>query len=474
MADPAAPGSARLRSLALLAGFALALTASAARADDAPPRPSASAGAGTAATPAAMAAMATWETWPSGRPFVNDVSRPRAAGTRVCSFQWPVCVHDQKGATGQRALATLAIAEEAMTMLTAQARLPMPQADAGGGTPAFDLYLADTAGRPMRAGFELPTRYPADRAPAFALVDARLRPGCPERVAVYRAVATGMLAAVDAGAEGGAFASTASYLAAVGTGCMASVLDAIEDAQANPERAIVYATDPDDERVPVILPWYLDEGFGGGAPGSLLTALWYGGQDSTPIEATRYHNRVDFMEILKRVAKAKEKKLDDVLLNLAVTRAFLGEREDGQHLPETAHWGRFGRPRFDASWTYESLPRRVAFSPLSPTGSTYVWIDLQKTRPLPRLALRAEWESPVMMRWSLVRVGLRGEEVSRLDVTSEKGVYRVEREIFQLEKLSGLLIVGVNMGEVGALHPFRVEEAPYEPHGGTVYVVADP
>lgn len=416
--------------------------------------------------PSVAGAEAAWETWPSGRTFDSPVSRPQGLA-RVCSLDAPLCVHAKDGAA---AVSALAIAESALGTLSIQSRLPPPMPDGDrGGSSAFDLYLADTGARTLRIGTELPTSMPVDRAATFAIVSARLPDGCGRRTAIARAVATGMLAAIDGGESGGYFSATASYLAASATGCWSSVLAGIDDAQRHPERAIIAAGDLDDDSS-VVLPLYVDGGFGGGAPGSLLTALWYGGRQRTPEDATRFHNQPDAWEVLRRVGRTKDKKLDEIMLDFAIARGFWGSREDTQHINESAFAGDFGRVRFDASWPYATLPRRVAFTELEPTGSTYAWIDLAGAPASLVLGIHAEWESPVTMRWAVVRVGLDGEEVSRIEVTTERGIHVVERSIHELSNLSGLLIVGINVGEIAIDHPFRVDEAPYEPHGGTLYV----
>ena len=416
----------------------------------------------------ACAADTAWEAWPWGRTFASPVARPPDGATRVCSFTLPLCVH---GASAPATLRALASAEAAMTAMSIQARLPPPMPDVAGGSPAFDLYLGKTDGVALRVGFEAPTSSPVDRAAAFAIVDERLAEGCARQTAIARGVAMGMLAAVDGGADAGSFGVTSSYLAANATGCWTAALEGVDDAQDHPERALVRGDDFADASV--VLPLYLEGGFGAGAPGTLLSALWYGGRQSTPPEASRFHNQPDLWETIHRVARAKEKRLDEVMLDIAVARAFYGDRDDGQHVGESAFAGRFGRIRFDASWPWRSFPRRVAFTPLEPTGSTYVWIDLADAPKGLTLGMHAEWEAPVTMRWALVRVGPDGEEASRIEVTTERGVRVVERSVLELEGMAGLLIVGVNVGEVGKNHPFRLDEAPYEPHGGTVYVVRE-
>ena len=420
------------------------------------------------AVPARASEPPPWEAWPWGRTFESPVARPPDGVVRVCSFDWPICAHGDSPAATLGALAT---AEAAMSAFSSRSRLPTPMPDARGGSPAFDLYLAKTDGAPLRVGFEAPTSTPVDRAAAFAIVDARLPEGCARRTAIARGVAMAMLAAVDGGADAGSFGVTSSYLAASATGCWTAALQAVDDAQEHPERALVRGADFDDASI--VLPLYLEGGFGAGPPGTLLSALWYGGRQTTPPEATRFHNQPDLWETIRRVGRAKEKRLDEVMLDIAIARAFYGDREDGQHVAESAFAGAFGRVRFDAAWPFRTLPRRVAFTPLEPTGSTYVWIDLAGAPSDLSLAIHAEWESPVTMRWAVVRVGENGEETSRIEITTERGIRVVERSVLGLGGLAGLVVVGVNIGDLGINEPFRLDEAPYEPHGGTLYVVRE-
>jgi hypothetical protein len=419
-----------------------------------------------------------WEVWPTGRLFGPEVARPAAAGMklRVCSFERPVCVHAPTEADGPRALEALALAEGAMASLDRQARLPPPFPDGdSGGSPALDIYLtALEGGASYRVGLETPTHFPVDRSAAFGLVERRLGPGCGRATAIHRVVATAMLAAIDGGAAGGTFASSAAYLAMMTSGCDLQVLDAVDHAQAHPELPSIPTVSPDDPLASPLLPWYLDGAFSGGAPGSLLTALWYAGQQRTPLASSRIRNDPDFFLVVARAARGQKKSLDDVLIDFSVSRAFVGDRDDGQHFPEAARLGSFGRPRFDASWPYRSLPRRIAYTPLEPTGAVLLWVDLAGAPEHTALNFHAAWEYPVTMHWALVRVSPDGQEISRIDVTHERGVYTSDQQVLELDGAAGLLIVGASSGEVALDHPFQIDEAPYEPHGGTVYVYAEP
>ena len=418
---------------------------------------------------AADAATPAWQTFPTGRPLVGDVARPAPGPARVCGFRQPVCVHARRG-DWSAALATLEIAEEALATLQLQAGLPAPQPDGElGGSPELDLYLVKQE-RALRLGQDLPTRSPVDRASAFALLDERAA-GCVRRVSVFRAVAAAQLSAIDAGAEPYLFAGFGGYVAGALSGCPRELEDAVDRAQRSPEASLFHAPLMEDGAASPILPLYLEGGFASGAVGALLTAMAHGGEQSTPIDATRFHNRPDLFDVLRRVAKSRDKRVDEALLDLAVARAFLGDRDDGRHVGETTRFGAFGRVRFDGMFPLASLPRRAAFTPLEPTGSSYFWIDLAGARPGLRLALHIEWEQPSTLRWAAVRVGPRGEEVSRVEITTPQATETVEREVSMLDGIAGVLLVGVNVGEVGPGHPYRVDEHPYEPRGGTVYAL---
>ncbi len=422
-----------------------------------------------AASVASAAGPPPWETFPTGRPLVGAVARPEPGAERVCGFRQRVCVHARRG-MGAAALATLEIAEDALAALRAQAELPPPRPDGAlGGSPELDLYLA-RQDRPLRVGQDPPTRSPVDRGSGFAVLDERLT-GCARRLSVFRAVASAALMAIDAGAEPALFAVFGGYMAATLSGCPRELEDAVDQAQRAPERSLFFAESLDDAAAAPILPLYLEGGFASGAPGALLTAMAYGGEQSTPIDATRFHNRPDLFEVLRRVARAKDKRVDEVLLDLAVSRAFHGDRDDGRHVGETSWLGSFGRVRFDGVFGLKTLPRRAAFTPLEPTGSTYFWIDLAGAPAGLRVALRIEWEQPSTLRWAAARIGPAGEELSRVEITTPQATEAVEREVSMLDGVAALLVVGVNVGEVGPGHPYRVDEVPSEPRGGTVYAL---
>jgi hypothetical protein len=385
-----------------------------------------------------------------------------------------VCVHAAP-ADGPAGLEALREAEIALRALRSQALLPWPIPDGDqGGSSALDLYLRPLAGPTYRIGIDVPSSFPIDRAPAFGMIERTLRPGCGLATAVHRVVATAMLAAVDAGESPTTFASSAAYLAMVSSRCGGEVIEGINRAQARPDRSPLAPVALDDPQASALLPWLVDESFGLGAPGSLLTGLWYGAQQSTPFDSPRFRNHPDFIEVLSRLARAREKKLHDILIDLAITRAFLGDRSDGEHLGESAFLGAAGRPRFDASWPVTTLPRRIAFTPLEPLGAVYLWVDLAGARPGQKLGFQATWEYPTALRWAIVRVDADGHEVGRILPLWQRGILTIEQEILDLERSAGLLIVGVNGGQADLDTLVHADETPFETHGGTVYLTPIP
>jgi hypothetical protein len=412
--------------------------------------------------------------WPWGRWFPTDPPRPASVAVSACSYRYPLCAHSSRGNDEAQVLSVLNEMEEAYNVLRWRIGLPAPVPDdLMGGSDSFDLYLTEGAGEWYRLGFEVPYALPNDRAATFGLLNPKLSDGCWRRTAIYRLVFSAAFAAIDAAETGGFFASSASYLASAVTGCTLPLLQGVAQAQREPERALLPVVPPDAPDASPLLPWYLDEAFGAGPPGTFLAALWHLGTQRTLPEAARFHNQPDLFATLAALAKGKKKNLADVLIDAAVARAFLGDREDGAHLPETKVFGSFGHVRFDAVYPYGSLPRRLAFTPLDPTGAVYLWIDLQGAPADARLALQADWEQPVTIRWAAVRIDKQGREVSRVDVTWEPHVYHMERQVLALDSLVGVLLVGINVGEVAPGHPFRSDEAPYEPHGGTLFVAAE-
>ncbi|WP_437967551.1 hypothetical protein WMF04_49790 [Sorangium sp. So ce260] len=416
-----------------------------------------------------------------GRPVVSPVQRPdeRDAPQRACSFALPACVHAPAEVPGAALLESLAHLEAAMRAYDALG-LPRPLPDGAlGGSPSYDLYLERGPRRgPARVGHDLRAigeRF--DAASAFAVIAAPGRGGCASASDAAYALGHAVAVRLDAGAEEGALAMAASYLAAIAAPCAAEELAAIDAFQRAPERALTGAALGALDGA-LLFPWYLDDAYGTGTPAQVAMSLLAIAAQSTPAGAARFHAEPDTFDALRASLRARGKDLDDLLLEFAIARAFLGSRSDGAHLSDAERLGDFGRVRFEWSLPYATLPRRVApLRPIEPTGATYLWLDLsaENAGDRPDLAAAeitfvADWELPALFRWAIVKVDRQGAEAGRVEVAGIFGSTRAQRTVVGLDGLSGLLLVGVNAGSMIRSRPFDPDDAPFMPHAYTVWL----
>lgn len=424
----------------------------------------------------------------------------------VCSTDRPVCVHGAAALAGESLAAPLASLERAFDRLVRVLGLPSPLADGPrGGGPQFDLYIApsvrarvDTAS-PGHPGSAAPPRarpnarvlvgrdpllpLPLDRASAFGLLPRLPPPGCELDHEVATALAAAIELGIDAGEQPAIRGAIAEHLADIVAPCEERRLAELDAAQRAPERALTSPLGAQSSDVPPPLAAgpplffeYLDAAWNAAAPGALPIALAALSSQKSPPDAIRFHNEPDLWDALRAnlAARVPPLSVGDFLLDFAIARAFMGSRNDGEHLLGDGWSGSFGRVRFEWAISFQSLPRRLApRAPIDPTGSSYVWIDLRGAPPGARLALRAEWEPPTAFRWAVVRVGADGREASRVLVTPEQRASSAERNVDGLDGLSGLIVVGVNVGDLGLMHPFDPDETRYEPHGYVLTLAAE-
>jgi hypothetical protein len=424
---------------------------------------------------------------PTGGRFASDVERPLdEPGTRpACSFRYPVCVHGGKRTPARTVLGVLSDLERAASAIHGAMGLPLPLEDGKlGGGPAFDLYLVPSrvletaAGRAVSVLTARDDVLPAatDRASAFALLRQDAATGCVRQNLAARALASAIGWRVDAGEDAVVRESNAAYLAEIVAPCGVVTSDLIDDFQAHPERSWV-ASGSGEPASSVALPWYLDATLGGAATGAVPMALGVIGAQRTEPGSWFWNNEPDLFDALRGSLKARTPPLtlDDLWMELAIARLFMGARDDGVHFPESAWAGNFGRIRFDWSLPYASLPRRVSpEKPIDPAGATYLWIDLRGAPAGARLAFHLEWEGPVLFRWALVRVDRDGREASRVLVTPQQKSTSAEKNLDGLDGLAGVALIGVNVGDLRIDDPFDPDQAPYEPHGYVVTVASAP
>jgi len=409
---------------------------------------------------------------PTGAP-IETHPRP-AAGPGACSEREPVCVHGVGPVPPEALRAALSGFEHAYRVLVRGLELPAPLADDGaGGGPELDLYLAPSDRE--TPGFERVRVFPDarrasgfDRASAFctALADDAALLARAATLCVGEAIALGL----DAGETPDfrrAFATELWWAAGLPTSLD---FEAVERVQARPSRSIAARDlDPASEGRAIFLE-YLEQALGTGAPGELSTALVATSAQDTPADAAAWHNEPDWFDVVRHTTGDMEAKMAHLLGDFGVTRAFLGEREDGAHLPSLAWSGHFGAARPDWTIPFETLPRRVRLTPLEPTGAAFVWLDLTKAPQGFTLGMRAEWEPPAEFQWLLVTVGAHGE-VSRFEVPFQERETVAEARVGNIHDARAVIAVGTHLERVDADHPFDPDVAPFEPHGASLYLV---
>lgn len=431
---------------------------------------------GAAGGPAASAAKPPAPADDEGRPTGREVASarvrpdPAAAPVVACSFEEPVCVRAASSVDGVAVLSTLRHADHALRgyrALGLPPPLPRP-----GGPSRYDIYLLPSERRPITVGELTPASDAWDHAAAFTILPPPAKhDGCASVFTVAQALAHAIGLRFDAGAEDGALSMMSSYLASIVAPCPNVELAAIDDFQRHPERSFV-AGDPDRPDGALLFPWFLDDHYGRGAPGAVISSLLTLTVQKTPPGSLQWKNEPDIFDALRATMRNRGSTLDQLLLDFAVARAFVGSRSDGGHLGDVERFGDFGRVRFEWSVPYESLPRRLApGAPIEPTGMTYLWVDTSHAPPGSELTFVGDWELPAVFRWTLVKVDKNGAEAGRLDVAGLFGASHAERTLVGLDGLAGVMVVGVNAGSMDRSHPFDPDEQPGMPHGYTVTLV---
>ncbi len=403
---------------------------------------------------------------PTGPPRTVS-ARPASQEAPACSPRRPVCVHRGR-APAATALRTLEAFEVAYEKLVFAVGLPAPLGDDGrGGGDQLDLYLDSGAPHSFEVLADAERLGPFDQAPGFCVL------GFEEHPELERAATTCVAEASALGLDAGmtpfvrrAFA-THLWLA---TGWPTGLdYEAIDDFQSRPDLATL--TRDRDRRAEGAAMWfdYLEHRLGRGSPGELATFLLSLAVNETPPEAATWNNEPDVFDVLRRSLATQN--VGDVLGGFALGRAFVGERDDGMHLPTLGWAGTFGNVRFDWHVKFSSLPRNLAMPrPIEPTGSSYVWLELDDVPAGASLAFRASWEPPVAFKWRATLIGPDGAALREIDVVYEERATRAERQIVDLSGARAVLIVGTNIGGVTLAHPFDPDVAPFEPHGHTLYL----
>lgn len=358
--------------------------------------------------------------------------------------------------------------EEARRQLVDVLGLPPPLPDVGlGPSPALDLYLLADGPSEVEVGAD-PGPALDDRRSGFC----RARPSSSEaRRQAMTCLANAILLGLDAAEAPFVRQAIASHLwHSLGTPSPLD-LDAVDTVQANPQLGLAARDVSPVGPGAALLFGYLDARFRAGAAGQLAPALVQLSRGATSPGALRWNNEPDVFDVLRVALVGSGVRFDDVMLDFAVERAFLGARDDGRHRPELGWLGDAGRVRFDWVLPASSLPRRVApRRPLEPFGAAYTWLVLDRVTLGKALAFRAEWEPPATFRWALLTLASDGRVLRRFDLPYVQNASSSERSIVEYDGAASVLIVGTNLGGIDLAHPFDPDHEPFEPHGFTLYV----
>jgi len=383
-------------------------------------------------------------------PEIEAGAPPPGAGTweRACSIRHRICVHAAPGTAATTLLATLASADRGWEVVTGALAAPAPDPEVDG---AWHVYLVDAPAAIDGSAALLVSQDPVarfDRASSFALVDRRIVPGCALDLALARAVARASLWRTAPATDEGSARAESEALARLAVPCAGGGND-LDEFQAEPERGLVDpATASFGRGAGEFFDW-VDATFGA-EPGAIVTGLWALAPTRTPARAWRWTGSptgFDVLTVSLQGALGTDSNLDDVLALFAVDRALATPpTRAAWHVPWPAKARRFASP--------------VA---VSPTGASYVLVDVVGAPPDARLRMEAVWEDFGRMRWSVVKLDAAGRAMAIVPVTSLHLATTASMTVELLEGVDRVLIVGVNVGSTE--HAFDPDQGEWEPHG---------
>lgn len=383
-------------------------------------------------------------------------------GARACSRTRPVCAQGASESVRWAAVEELVLAYDALVLALG---VPAPLPDAGGGSPALDLYLVG-GWAPLEVSAELaPGR--GDARAAYCIVGEQAF----DSVAAHACVARGAAHGLDAAETPAVGRALATHLTWLALGPDTDSIEAVDTAQSNTHLAPLTRDATELSSAGALFLAHVEAAYGSGRPGEAALSLYAQSRADDASTGLRWNNEPDLLDVLRHATGNEPSRFADLALDFAIARAFLGDRSDGLHHPDAAWLGTFGRVRFDWNVSFSSLPRNLAaLRPLEPLGSAYVWLDLAAAPPDTELGTSFSWEAPVRFRFSIVAVDAAGRELQRFDVPFFSSGTQVERTVRVPPGAAGLVFVALNLGGVSADYPFDPDHEPWEPHGFELYV----
>lgn len=404
-----------------------------------------------------------------GPRIERGVARP-LLHRRACSYRVPVCVH---GDGAREVLDGLDAAERMYEALTLALEVPAPDADLATGK--LDVYLTavDVADAPLgtRAFWS-----DIDRADAFVRVPRALPRGCTLDTAMAEGLALAAARRAAPALDEATREGMTRTMAQLAAGC--SDVRRLAEAQvfaSHPEvswmTGFASAAGPSgagyNHASTGFFQW-LDRHYGA-APGRLLRMVWAFAPTKTPADALRWVDEPDAFDVLGESLKDVRfsgSKLEDVLVDYAVERAFMGRGDprfaDAEAPSPTIDWS--------IPWP-EKARRLLSGRPIAQYGVSYVLVDHRNAPKGSRLRLEAEWEYEARIRWVCVKLDESFREKARIAVGTPERATEVQMSLANLDDTAQILLVGVNLGD--PKFPYDPDEIVAEPHAWLLSLQAE-
>ncbi|MGH7297371.1 MAG: hypothetical protein ACRELB_20715, partial [Polyangiaceae bacterium] len=333
------------------------------------------------------------------------------------------------GTPARTLLEILGALDRGWAVVTQALDLPPPAVDPDG---VWRAYVVDGVEGGATA---LPTeRDPIDRldrAASLALVDRDLPAGCALDLAVTRAIVRGSIWAVAPATDEGSATAEAEMVARIAVPCATDDTD-VKTFQDQPERTIIDPTSPGFDRGASMFFDWLDAAFSA-RPTAMVAGTWALAPTITPPHAWAWSGSPTGFDVLRvslAGALSESSTFDDVLTRFSVHRALaMPPARLGWHVP------------------WPSKARRLASPvPVSPTGASYVLVDLAGAPARASLRVEADWEDFGRMRWDVVKLDARGQEIADVPITSLPLGTSASLTVEALDGTDRVLVVGVDLG----------------------------
>ena len=384
-----------------------------------------------------------------GAPIAYEAP-PTEKGPKACSFRTPICVHYAKSTRAVPSI--LAAAERAWETLSGPLGVPSPDPDPE--TLSYDLWLrGDALAATHLSARDVRSR--VDRARTFVTIDPNARPGCALDAAVTHAITNAFIARHNPAMDEGTMRAQSAALTNLIVPCATAFT--VDDAfafQSRPERAAAEGAAVFWSRI----DWAYAR-----TPGGIVTATWSLSPSMTE-STTTWRDEPDTFDVLRvtfKNALHSGSTIDDLLLDTAIARAFMGANDDGSHAPETATLGDLGKVPLDWDIPWPEKPRRLTQkNAVSPTGASYVMI---KASPGKRLRAEIAWEEHALFRWAFVKIDAAGRELGRVVIPNRERATETAMTLVEIGNADRIMLVGVNVGDPA--YRFDPDDEVWEPHG---------